>query len=117
MSEMLEKGTGDQNKPKNNTKQNKKTLECCPHCHEQFMIHLHFDTFWKAYVMSPFVIFRNQFLAFHFMSTNTGLMGFRVYSHYLGTKIKMLVPSLSRECCDLMYVNHLAWCLASVIGS
>lgn len=31
------------------------------HCHEQFMIHLHVDTSWKAYVMSPFVIFRNQF--------------------------------------------------------
>ena len=31
------------------------------HCHEQFMIHLHVDTSWKAYVISPFVIFRNQF--------------------------------------------------------
>lgn len=34
------------------------------HCHEQFMIHLHVDTSWKAYVMSAFVIFRNQFRLF-----------------------------------------------------
>lgn len=46
------------------------------HCHKQFVIHLHVDTSWKAYVMSPFVIFQKSILAFHFMSTSTEFMEF-----------------------------------------
>lgn len=37
--------------------------------------------------------------------------------HYLGTKIKMLVPCVSIEWNNLMYIKHLAECLASVNGN